>query len=255
MNHLAKLQGRFQSAILSEEPAPGLFAGEGPANNRGFGVYLHAYRARLKDALSDNFPVLRRALGDDAFNAMALAYIAEHPSHLRSIRWFGDALVEFLAATPDRLPHPALVDLARMDWATRAAFDAADATALTFADLTALPPADWPQRRFKLVPSLQLVDLAWGVEANWKALNDDAEANSEEPLPLPHLLLVWRPQLDCCWRSSADPCEATVLRALARATSFADCCTLIADSGDRQAAQTAASLLQRWISEGLLARD
>jgi hypothetical protein len=34
-------------------------------------VYLKAYRARLTAALRDNFPVLQRALGDDAFDVLA----------------------------------------------------------------------------------------------------------------------------------------------------------------------------------------
>jgi hypothetical protein len=142
-----------------------------------FGVYLQAYRARLTAALRDNFPVLQRALGDDAFDLLARAYIDEHPSHFRSIRWFGHSLAEFLAAAPERLPHPALVDLARMDWAMRTAFDAADAPLLGVGELAALPPEDWPLRHFKPVPSLQLLDLAWRVEPIWKALNADAEAD------------------------------------------------------------------------------
>ncbi|MBK7952964.1 MAG: putative DNA-binding domain-containing protein [Candidatus Accumulibacter sp.] len=254
MSTLAKLQERFQTAVLAENPVPGLFAAEVPLLEGGFGVYLRAYRARLTAALRDNFPVLQRALGDDAFDALANAYIDENPSHFRSIRWFGDSLAEFLAAAPERLPHPALVDLARMDWATRTAFDAADAALLSFGELAALPPEDWPQRRFKPVPSLQLLDLAWGVEPTWKALNADAAAVSVEPLPVQHVLLIWRPELDCCWRS-ADTCEAAILRALTRGASFADCCTLIAETGDAQAARTAAGFLQRWIAEGLLAGD
>lgn len=254
MSTLAKLQEHFQTAVLLENSVPGLFVAEGPLLEGGIGVYLRAYRARLTAALRDNFPVLQRALGDDAFDALAGAYIDEHPSHFRSIRWFGDSLAEFLAAAPDFLPHPALLDLARMDWAMRAAFDAADATLLSIGEVAVLPPEDWPQQRFKPVPSLQLLDLAWGVEPIWKALNADAAAVSDEPLPLPHVLLVWRPELDCRWRS-ADGCEAAVLRALMQGATFADGCTLIAETGDTQAARTAAGLLQRWIVEGLLARE
>ncbi len=254
MTALAALQQRFQTAILTENPSPGLFAAERRSFAGGLDVYLQAYRARLTAALRDNFPVLQRALGDDAFAALARAYLDEHPSTFRSIRWFGHALVEFLAAAPERLPHPALLDLARMDWATRTAFDAADATLLTASDLAALRPEDWPTRRFKPVPSLQLLDLAWRVEPIWKALDADAEAASEEPQRLAHVLLVWRPALDCCWRS-ADACEAAALRALTQAASFADCCALIAESGAPEPAQTAAGFLQRWLSDGLLAED
>jgi hypothetical protein len=156
---------------------------------------------------------------------------------------------------PERLPHPALLDLARMDWATRTAFDAADAAAPhRFGELAALPLQDWPQRRFTPRPSLQMIDLAWCVEPIWKALDADAAATSEEPQLLAHVLLIWRPTLDCCWRS-ADPCEAAALRALTLGASFADCCTVIAESGVPEPARTAAGFLQRWVAEGLLAKD
>lgn len=251
MSELAELQQCFQEAILIENPTPGLFAVEGAAFPGGVSVYLGAYRSRLTAALRDNFPVLHRALGDEAFATLASTYIDEHPSHFRSIRWFGDALVEVLAATPELLPHAALVDIARMDWAMRAAFDAANATPMAMHDLAALQPEDWAGQRFTPVPSLQVLDLEWRVEPIWKALNDDAEAATEEPQLLPHAVLVWRPVLDCCWRS-ADACEAAVLRALMHTTTFAECCTLIAESGVSEPAKAAAGFLQRWISEGLL---
>ncbi|KFB68354.1 DNA-binding domain-containing protein [Candidatus Accumulibacter vicinus] len=255
MSTLADLQQRFQQSILRDHSTPGLFAAEGALlAGGGMGVYLQAYRARLTAALGDNFLVLQRALGDDAFAVLAHAYIDAHPSHFRSIRWFGHRLVEFLAAAPERLPHPAVLDLARMDWAMRTAFDAADAAALTADDLAALQLEDWPQRRFTPLPSLQMIDLAWCVEPIWKALDADAATTSEEPKPLAHVLLIWRPTLDCCWRSS-DTCEAAALRALTQGASFADCCTVIAESGVPEPAQTAAAFLQRWIAEGLLGKE
>lgn len=254
MSSLHDLQHRFQMAILGGDPTPGLFANAAATLEGGFAIYLQAYQARLTAALRDNFPVLARALGDDAFADLARAYIAQHPSHFRSIRWFGEMLPDFLAAAPEHLPHPALVDLARMDWAIRSAFDAADAELLTVDEVAALQPEDWPGRSFRLLPSVRLVALRWGIEPIWKALDADSAADSEEPQELSHALVVWRRELNCCWRS-ADTCEAIVLHALTQSASFADCCLLIAESGDLQAAQTAAGFVQRWIAEGLLARD
>mgnify|MGYP002380937255 FL=1 len=244
---LSQLQQRCQQAILDGNPLPGLFAGEGSASGGGFGIYLQAYRARLTAALQDNYPVLLRAIGDRAFAALAHAYIASRPSHFRSIRWFGDCLADFLASSGEHLAHPSLVDLARMDWATRAAFDAGDTEPLSATDLAALRAEEWPQRRFRLVSSLQMLRI-------WKSLDADPLAGSDEPRYLPHVLLVWRPQLDCRWRS-AGSLEARVLDALSAGASFAECCELIADSGEAEPAATAAGFLQSWIADGLLARD
>lgn len=250
---LVNSQQRFQRAVLAGDVTPGLFAVEGAEVAGGFGLYLMAYRARLLAALRDNFPVLHRALGDEAFADLAHDYIDAHPSRFRSIRWFGDALVDFLDAGPERLPHPALADVARMDWAMRGAFDAAGLPLLTLDDLAAMAPEDWPQRCFTLLPSLRKVELSWRVEPIWRALNDDAEAQTDAPEPLSHVLLVWRPQLDCLWRSAGDT-EAAALCALAQGATFAECCTAIAGAGEPDPATVAVGLLQRWVSDGLLAR-
>jgi hypothetical protein len=119
-----------------------------------------------------------------------------------------------------------------------------------------LPLQDWPLRRFQdPCLRLQLIDLAWRVEPIWKALNANSRSQSaRNHNDWPHVLLIWRPALDCCWRS-AEACEAAALQALTQAASFADCCTLIAESGVPEPAQTAAGFLQRWITEGLLAKD
>ena len=253
LESLAKSQWRFQRAVLADDAAPGLFAVEGADVVGGFALYRMAYRARLLAALRDNFPVLHRALGDEAFAGLAHDYIAAHPSRFRSIRWFGDALVDFLAADPDRLPHPALADVARMDWAMRGSFDARGAPVFALTDLAAIAPEAWPQQRFALIPSLQLVDLSWCVEPIWRALNDDAEAETEAPKALPHVLLVWRPALDCLWRSAGET-EAVALRTLAQGATFAECCAVVAGVGETDPAAVALGLLQRWVSDGLLAR-
>ena len=254
MKATVELQCRFQHAVLTEDFTPGLFVSEGREMAGGLGLYLMAYRARLLSALRDNFPVLHRALGDEAFAELARDYIDAHPSRFRSIRWFGDELTAFLDAAPERLPHTALADVARMDWAIRGAFDAAGAPPLTLADLEALAPEQWPQRRFALLPSLRLVDLNWTVEPIWRALNEDAEAETEAPEPLAHVLLVWRPELECLWRS-AGPVEVAALRSLAQGARFSECCTVIADTDEPDPATTAAGLLQRWVIEGLLIKN
>lgn len=251
MTDLAELQIRFQRAVLSRDDSPNLFVAEGANVAGGLRLYLMAYRARLLSALRDNYPVLYRALGDELFADLAHDYIEAHPSCYRSIRWYGDKLADFLDAHPGRLPHPALVDVARMDWAIRGAFDAPDTRLLSLSDLSELPTQDWPQRRFATIPSLRVVELNWSVEPIWRALNEDAEAHTEAPEAFSHVLLVWRPELDCLWRS-AEPVEVAALSALLSGANFAECCTAIAEAGEADPATTAAGLLQRWITDGLL---
>ena len=244
MNTLAALQQRFQSHLMAGADGPG-------ADTRGhMDIYVNAYRGRLREALADNYPVLYRALGDDGFRELAAAYLDAHPSPFRSIRWFGDRLAEFIAHNPEVVPHPALLDIARLDWAMRGAFDAADATPLRVEDLAGIPPERWPGLRFTLCPSFRLLALEWSIEALWHALNADENAETDEPSRLGHTMIVWRTGLEIRWRTVADD-EAVALRTLADGGDFAAVCADVEASSARQA-DWVASLLGQWISEGLL---
>ncbi|CAN5314113.1 DNA-binding domain-containing protein [soil metagenome] len=246
---LVMQQQALQAAVSASAEAGNLL--QSPA---GLAIYQDAYRARLLAALRDNFSVLQRALGDDEFDALGLAYLQAHPSTEPSIRWFGHRLAAFIDET--ELCHPAMADFARMDWALRAAFDAADAALLMATDLQALAPHDWPGLTFRLHPSVQLLPLQWAIEPAWRALREaedgGEDAELDAPEPLAHTLLVWRQGLDTRWRSLA-PLEAALLQALAEGASFAAICAVAAQSHE-DAAQQVVSALQRWLSDDLLGR-
>jgi len=242
---LGQQQQALQAAISQGAGAAGLLQ-----SAAGLAIYQDAYRARLLAALRDNFSVLQRALGDDEFDALGLAYLQAHPSTEPSIRWFGHRLAAFMDESD--LCHPAMADFARMDWALRAAFDAADAPALQAADLQVLAPDDWPGLTFRLHPSAQLISMQWSIEPAWRALReaDGEDVELDEPEPLAHTLLVWRQGLDTRWRS-LSPLEAALLQALAAGDNFAAICALAAQS-QADAAQQVVAALQQWLSDDVL---
>jgi hypothetical protein len=224
-------------------------------------IYRNAWRGRLIEALRSNVPVLHRVLGDDDFAALALAYLADHPSREPSIRWFGHALAAWIDARGDAgdavVPHPALADLARMEWAIGTSFDSADRAPVAVADLAALPGEAWPGLRFDAHPSLRLVPLRWAVEPAWKALSEDEDAQAGPPEALAHVLAVWRDGLETRWRSLPDD-EHDALAACARGLPFGALCervagTLAAAGAAPEAAPAqVAGWLRGWVENGLL---
>lgn len=257
MTAIKELQQDFQHAVVTRTPKPGMFAREqakGEGNTGGFGIYANAYRIRLAAALRDNYPVLYLALGDEMFDALANAYIEQEPSRFRSIRWFGDRLAGFMDEHPDLMPHPSLSDLARMDWALRQSFDAADDNRLVVDDLAKLAAEEWPLQRFHLRAATILLELHWGIEPAWQALNHDAKAETDTPKPFQHTLLVWRNVLDCQWRSLGSA-EAMGLAALAAGKPFADICECMMTTDETTTPTAAAMLLRQWVEYGLLARE
>lgn len=272
MNDLTTLRQQQQALALAvrggRPPRHGLLQARPQGQAARIDAYQHAYQARLAGALRDNFDVLALALGDAAFAELALAYTAAHPSRQPSIRWFGHRLASFMARRVDQdnglVPHPAMVDLARLDWALRTAFDAADAPVLDASALAALPAEAWPRLRFGLHPSVQRLSLAWAIGPAWHALRAHADAvadgdsNNTEPAlppprPLAHTLLVWRQGLATRWRS-LDEAEAALLAAVAAGQPFARWCALASRLADDP--ETAVPLvvghLQQWLAEGVL---
>lgn len=249
---LADLQRQFAALVCAEaaSPAEPLLRSLRDGEPR-LSVYRHAYRARLVEALRSNYPVLHRSLGDDEFAALAMAYLDEHPSRRPSIRWFGDALVGHVRTHAGSLSHPALADLAAMEWALGCSFDANDVAALTFDELATLPPAAWPGARFEQHPSVAWLDLHWAVEPIWQALTLDTDAATDEPEALDHGLLVWRQGLETRWRS-VPPDEAVVLLACLAGDTFAALCALAAETRGEHAAPWVAAALRRWVDDGLL---
>jgi len=250
-------QRQLAAAIRDGGDATGLLAGD---HAIGLEVYRHAYRARLVAALTDNYTVLARALGDEAFEALGQAYLAARPSQHPSIRWFGHELAEFMAAADDDLvPHASLVDFARMDWALRGAFDAAEAPPLDPATLAALSPDDWAGLVLHLQPSAQRAALTHAIEPAWRVLREwDPESGDDqpelpEPVPHEHTLLAWRQAGETRWRS-LEPLEAALLEGVAAGAPFAWLCErAAAQLGDPEAAAPAViGTLQRWLADGLL---
>lgn len=250
-------QRKLAAAIRDGAEAQGLLGGDFVL---GLEVYRHAYRARLAAALADNYTVLARALGDEAFDALAQAYIAARPSRHPSIRWFGHELAAFMAAANDELvPHASLVDFAAMDWALRGAFDAAEAELLDMATLAALGPDDWAGLVLRLHPSAQRVTLAHAIEPAWRVLrewdpdNGTDQPDLPEPVPHEHVLLAWRQHGETRWRS-LEPLEAALLQAVAEAAPFALLCErAAAELGNAETAAPAViGVLQRWLADGLL---
>lgn len=251
MTSFQTLQADFQTALLHDQPlAPGLLKPRGDAQ---FAVYRQAYRARLRAALRDNYEVLPLVMGDDAFDALAEAYIAAHPSTHYSLRWFGHLFANFMAAHEALVAHPAMVDLAHLEWALRHAFDATDAAPLDAAELGALPAQDWSDLRLALHPSVQMLPLQWAAGPVWHALKT---GQKEVPAPdaLAHHVLVWREGLHTRWQSLTEV-QATFIQGLLAGHSFGDiCATLAQQQGEEAAASAAVTVLRELLGYGVIAR-
>lgn len=253
---LAEVQARFQAAVIAgDDDILDLIPGNARTTSGVLlGVYRHAYLARLVDVVASDHAELKLYMGDAAFDAMARAYIAAHPSHTPNARWVAQALPEFLAAREPYAAHPELADLARLERALADAFDAPDAPVLDLAQLARHDPERWGDLAFTGHPSVTRLDFDRPVLPLWRALKD---ANLPPPLAPSaerERLLVWRNDTKSSVRA-LGPEEAMLWDEAMRGARFAALCELAATYDDADgAALRAAQYLQGWIGAGMLTR-
>src|SRR5262245_55679242 len=214
------------------------------------GVYRHAYSARLVEALGNDFPGLKALAGPEAFDALARAYIASHPSRGFSVRTLGLSLADFLSVTSPYAARPALADMAGFEWAMAHAFDAADAEPIRIEHMAAVPPPAWPSLTLEFHPSIGRISLRTAAPMAWVAQNS-GEAPSE-PDQDPRDWLLWRQGLDVKFRP-LEPDESAALAAAVAGGDFSTLCEILAEHGSEdEAAFRAAGLIRAWIESGLI---
>lgn len=215
-------------------------------------IYASGYRARLLEALANDYPVLRDVLGEATFAALGEAYIAAQPSRSFTLRDFGATMATFIAQH-EGLPERAFAaELAGVERAFVEAFDAADAVPLPPERLAAVAGDAWPQLRFIVHPSVQCCEIAFNTLPIWEAVKAGRSPPAPERLPIPVAALVWRQGLATVFRSlSAD--EAALWQRLACGDDFAALCTALTDWFSAEAIPLrAATLLRGWLAEGLI---
>ncbi len=250
---LPELQSAFKQyllvgdneAELSRQVAP---SDEISARTR-LDVYRNAYYTRLQESLAHDFPAVLMVAGDKTFGRLATAYVRDHPSTKPSLRWLGQHLPHWLRSTANEAP---LANLAALEWAVLHAFDAQDATALSPADLAAIPTDRWPDLRLMLQPSVSMLTLQANVREIWLAVRGGR--------PVPALKLISEEVV--VWRSRDGPQVEAVssgcyvlLAALMGGARLSDACEVLAQSTEPTGVPSmVAEYLQAALARGWVSR-
>ncbi|MBI3838717.1 MAG: putative DNA-binding domain-containing protein [Planctomycetia bacterium] len=143
-------------------------------------VYGNAYYARLIECLREEFPVLRQALGEDAFDAFAVGYLQNYPSRTYTLIQLGSKFAQYLAETSppadDEMPvHwiDFVVDLAQFELAVSEVFDGPGSEGQPLLDvqqLLTLPQSRILDVRLECVDCLRLIRLNCPVHRYYDAV-------------------------------------------------------------------------------------
>ncbi len=204
MRSLLEYQRKFSEALLSKEQSAAW----------GMAAYRRNVFGNWSGALANAYPIVRKIVGGEFFDAMAREYAREHPSTSGDLNEFGARLPGFVAACPHTRDLPYLPDVARMEWLAHLAYYAPDAAPFDAKRLAALPAENNPELKFKLAPGSALMRSDWPLARIWEVHQDGYSGEvAVEFTPGSHRVLIYRPR----WRVEVCPVSLGEYRFLAGA--------------------------------------
>lgn len=250
---LTRVQVAFHDHLLNQPSAIAqeVLEGGGIGVEHRLHIYHNAYRVRLLENLQDAYEKTLAYLGDETFEAVALAFIEDTPPQHRNLRWHGAEFPQWLAS---RFPQDLdIAELALIDWQLRHAFDGPNADPIRPADLAGLSAEDWASVGFRFVPTLFIAPLRFNTVNIWHALDQEQVPPVDAVLPEPTWLLIWRKGWQPHFRT-IQAAEHAALVQLRDGASFAQVCAELSEQfSDQEAASVAAESLSAWLQDEMIA--
>lgn len=216
-------------------------------------IYRHGYLARLVECLADDYPVLKHALGKEAFEQLCRQYVAQHPSERPNLNAFGCKMADFCRSALS-LPAPAgfAADLATLEWAIVEVIHAPASKPMTLEGLAKMPMDEWARARLIPNTAFRLLRLGYPVNAYLQAV----KGGSNPPIPEPatSATVVYR-NSSTVWRIGLTEAMFAVLSSLVEGESLADSVSRaessFADIDEKDAEQWVMGWFREWVSSGL----
>lgn len=253
---LARRQAWMFDAITSDTAPPRIdriLGGAAVSADIGLEVYRHAFRARLRDCLADDFSAVQQLVGEASFAVMADAYVSEIPPSASTLNRYGSQFPAWLRAAAARLnsrlqlrlvQRTHLIELAHLEWALVESIHAASATTITRSALAKLPPGGWAEIRLTPVPSLRLVRCTWSINATYAAFLTGRIARTTPQRQSGAVVVLRRPA--GLRRHELNAIEARLLTKLCAGASLG---TALAGIAPEHAA-TVQAACARWLASG-----
>lgn len=185
-------QSEFHTALRRPDaPVPtSLKDASGASAGRRFDVYRNNVATSLMDALETGFPVIAKLLGSENFRNLAREFQWGHPPASPLMMQYGEGFAEYLDAHPALARFPYLGDVARLEYALRQSYHAADSIPIK---PERLEDPDLIDARFGFAPTVQIVSSRWPVLSIWRF---NTQAGAPKPDAKAEHVLVTRPDYD-----------------------------------------------------------
>ncbi|MBX3453717.1 DNA-binding domain-containing protein [Ferrovibrio sp.] len=195
---LTLLQQQFTAALLA--PSTQIPAAIAPTDEakrqKRFNVYRNNMHAGLVAALGARYPVILRLVGDEFFQAMALAFIRQEPPTSPILAEYGAHFARFLETFEPTADLPYLPDMARLEWLRHLAYHAPDSPIAAIAELASLAPEKLGEIRLHLHPAASHLASDYPVLTIWQTNTHDATVQPISADRPGETTLITRPKLD-----------------------------------------------------------
>lgn len=238
MPPLLEAQRRFAATLLADD-APASW---------GISVYRGNFFGNWSGALAMAYPIVRKIVGAEFFDAMARHFARAYRSRSGDLHDYGAELPDFLESYAHTADLPYLPDVARMEWFAHRAYYAPEAPPFDPLVLAGLPAERLETLRLKLAPSCTLLRSRWPLARLWEIHQDDFAGEFSVDLGLgPDRVVIHRPR----WQVSVlsvPPGEFRFLRGAEVGETLGR--ALAAAAPDPSFDPSA--VLARWVSSGAL---
>jgi hypothetical protein len=228
MTSLGDLQRMIRDAMFEpDRDGPALRNVSGhikPAKDLTAIEHIHIYRnailGTLVRTLGNIYPVCKRVVGDEFFDAMARKFARQSPSRSADLSNYGADFAAFIADFEPAAALPYLEDVATLEWHWHLAFNAADEAGIDTTGLAAVSAEDIGRLTFRLPCSGQLIASEYPIYHIWQVNQEDWEGAQDIDLASGGCrLIVWRQNLDMRIDELTET-EWTLLRHVEQAASF-----------------------------------
>lgn len=250
---LTLLEARVLGDLLGSQPATAedraaIFAPPPEDTIEGrWHVYTSGYLARLVEAIENDYPAVRRILGEGPFRSLVARYVRRCPPRSYDVGRVGDRLAQFLEADALTEDLPFLPDLARLEWALAEAFVAPDEPPLGWDALKRLTPEAVADLPLALHPSASLIRSRWPILELRECHGLPDQAVAIPVVGRPVNALVYRPELEVV-RRAADDAEAALLSRLGGGATLAS----LGEQPGAVLPDRLAEMFRGWVAEGLV---
>lgn len=218
-------------------------------------LYANMYFWRIIDILVAEYPTVLHVTGRERFRSLATDFIVRYPSTHYDLGQMSREFPRYLAEEAETLDHRGfLADVARIERSMEDVFDAPNTETLQIDDLLQIPPEQWGDARFELIPAFRLLELSYPANRYVQAVRD------QEHMDLPALettwLAIYRSPQYRMWRASLSREQFELLTALSQGLPLAEAMEACLARPGVEAEKLVPSLqawFQEWTQDGLFA--